>query len=245
MPHTNCIFIKIVNTDVLFTGKTGGRKIRKQIKGFKPSQLAFIVIYMDDHIIFGGAHINPRFGWFQVHSWMCSRTQVSIFTFCSVQGRKGRTDQEQNLVSCQVVFIQLCPDFVCPLPFCQFIHLVGWEEGGRKADQWQTQAQSGSRRLSRTSWRPASSRASSRSQSSRYLPADYVMVRLWLEDFQSIGLSNTKNGLQMLVKFLVTFVSSWTNSRELPINSWEEKKGEPMQRSWINFKRSKYMSCKF
>ena len=51
--------------------------------------------------------------------------------------------------------------------------------------------------------------------------------------------------MKMLVKFLVTFVSSWTKSKELPINSWEEKKGEPMQRSWINFKRSKYMSCKF
>ena len=29
---------------------------------------------------------------------------------------------------------------------------------------------------------------------------------------------------------------------ELPISSWEEKKGEPMHRSWIIFNRSKYMS---
>ena len=44
--------------------------------------------------------------------------------------------------------------------------------------------------------------------------------------------------------FLLTFVSSWMKRRELPINSWEEKNGELMQRSWINFKRSRYMSWK-
>ena len=60
-----------------------------------------------------------------------------------------------------------------------------------------------------------------------------------------IGILTRRIMMKMLVKFLVTFVSSWTKSKELPINSWEEKKGEPMQRSWINFKRSKYMSCKF
>ena len=100
IPHTNCIFIKITRMSYSL-GKLEEKDKEADQDSSPVNWLSSSFIWMITSFLEVLTQTHDYLGLFQVHSWMCSQTQVSIFTFCSVhkKGKEGKTDQEQNLVS--------------------------------------------------------------------------------------------------------------------------------------------------